>query len=503
TYNVTDINSLTAVEVVRTVNVVDTTKPVITLKGDPIITIEYGKPYVEQGVIVTDNYDKNLTATISSIIDTNTIGTYTVTYTVTDTAGNKQTAIRTVNIIPANFTDRVMESFNCTAGNFCYSDKAGTNNYVWYSGQLWRIVKVNLDGTINMVTDSAISTFPYDDNSNSFTESYMSKWLNDTFYNNLDNANNIIKQDTKWCHETTRDINTKRTDCLDTYKVSSKVGLLSLDDVNIVGGITSYLNNGDSYFTMTPLGTTSLAIITNTQGIISKSVKSNYAVRPTIVLQSNVAIKVGDGTKNNPYKLSSETVVSRNAAIKTRYTGEYVMFAGNLWRVVTQTTAGTRLVLDDAYKTLNNGVAINFGINNFNISSGIGNYLNTTLYNTMFAESKYNNLLLTTKWELKDHNYGVDSHLISNNYLESKVGLLSIGDLMAASNSNFRSTNSTYWTLNNLFNQDAWYISTSSTGEKALSTQNRALRPVIEIKNSLKIKSGDGTITSPIELLDY
>ena len=42
TYNVTDANGNVAVEVTRTVNVVDTTVPVITLTGEATVTIEVG-----------------------------------------------------------------------------------------------------------------------------------------------------------------------------------------------------------------------------------------------------------------------------------------------------------------------------------------------------------------------------------------------------------------------------------------------------------------------------
>ena len=44
TYNVSDANGNAAAEVTRTVNVVDTTVPVITLLGEDPVTIEVGEP---------------------------------------------------------------------------------------------------------------------------------------------------------------------------------------------------------------------------------------------------------------------------------------------------------------------------------------------------------------------------------------------------------------------------------------------------------------------------
>ena len=52
-----DASRQSAVQVTRTVNVVDTTAPVITLTGDEIITIEVGSTYADGGAAATDNYD--------------------------------------------------------------------------------------------------------------------------------------------------------------------------------------------------------------------------------------------------------------------------------------------------------------------------------------------------------------------------------------------------------------------------------------------------------------
>ncbi|MDF1598123.1 MAG: DUF5011 domain-containing protein, partial [Acidimicrobiia bacterium] len=86
TYDVIDSQSNPAVQVTRTVNVVDTTLPVITLSGADPQTIEVGSPYVELGATASDNYDGDLTGSIvidATGVDTNTVGSYVVTYDVT------------------------------------------------------------------------------------------------------------------------------------------------------------------------------------------------------------------------------------------------------------------------------------------------------------------------------------------------------------------------------------------------------------------------------------
>ena len=100
TYNVSDSNGNAAEQVTRTVSVVDTTVPVITLTGEPTVTIEVGATYTEQGATATDNYDTGLTVVVGGdTVDTTTLGTYTVTYNVSDASDNAAVEVtRTVTV---------------------------------------------------------------------------------------------------------------------------------------------------------------------------------------------------------------------------------------------------------------------------------------------------------------------------------------------------------------------------------------------------------------------
>jgi hypothetical protein len=81
---------------IRTVKVVDTTPPTITLNGREPLVLECPAMYVERGAMLKDACDPSPTLTIEGTVDGGTLGTYTVTYTATDHAGNTATATRTV-----------------------------------------------------------------------------------------------------------------------------------------------------------------------------------------------------------------------------------------------------------------------------------------------------------------------------------------------------------------------------------------------------------------------
>ncbi len=82
----------------RTVEVKDLTGPVITLNGDHPQTVSAGATYSDPGATAIDNVDGDLSGSItaSGSVNTAVAGIYTLTYSVTDAAGNSSTLDRTV-----------------------------------------------------------------------------------------------------------------------------------------------------------------------------------------------------------------------------------------------------------------------------------------------------------------------------------------------------------------------------------------------------------------------
>ena len=102
TYDVSDANNNDAVQVIRTVNIVDTHTTSNYLIGDATVSIEVGSTYTDTGATASDNYDGDITSSIVTVnpVDTDVVGQYTVTYNVSDANNNAAVEVtRTVNVV--------------------------------------------------------------------------------------------------------------------------------------------------------------------------------------------------------------------------------------------------------------------------------------------------------------------------------------------------------------------------------------------------------------------
>ena len=84
----------------RQINIVDKTKPIITLNGKNEITIYINDKYNEPGASATDNYDGDITdkIVISGNVDNTKEGSTIINYKVEDSSGNVSEIERRVNV---------------------------------------------------------------------------------------------------------------------------------------------------------------------------------------------------------------------------------------------------------------------------------------------------------------------------------------------------------------------------------------------------------------------
>ena len=224
-------------------------------------------------------------------------------------------------------------------------------NYVLYSGQLWEVVETNdNNNTIKLVSAVSLTSIAYG-TTNEWEKSWVKKWLNEYFYNKLDRIDKIV--DTEFCIDNVDVVPssyTKMTTC--ENKVTEKVGLLTYEDY-IYAKDGSSIQDGGSYLDEYELSW----LITPTSKVTNQIWHTNYSnpstltletyytntfgqgVRPVISIKDDVLVKSGEGTRNNPYVLSSERSLKGNKKLNFGKVGDYVYLdESNFSKTVTEIT---------------------------------------------------------------------------------------------------------------------------------------------------------------------
>ena len=111
----------------RTVEIVDEVKPVITLIDDNV-TILLNEEYKEPGYKAQDEYDGDLTDKVEIIsgLKNNQVGTYKITYKVTDSSKNTTKLSRVVNVVNTLYKDEYETMDNNMTGWYTSNRQDGS-----------------------------------------------------------------------------------------------------------------------------------------------------------------------------------------------------------------------------------------------------------------------------------------------------------------------------------------------------------------------------------------
>lgn len=218
------------------------------------------------------------------------------------------------------------------------------NNYVSLNNILFRILRINGDGSIRLITNSNVITSAFRskiDNKDYGNNVILSKStaiekLNSWYSSNLSNIDNYIVT-SKFCNENAYYLETIDGKFFNSYQrilndnapslkcsgnmEESKIGLINVDEVRYTGSSSNttfenyyLINKEDSVGFYTLSGSQvvynynvvdNFAVTTEGKLVADSKTTSNLGLKPVISLDKNVVMN-GNGTLDNPYKLASK-----------------------------------------------------------------------------------------------------------------------------------------------------------------------------------------------------
>ncbi len=360
------------------------------------------------------------------------------------------------------------------------------NNFVSFKGFLWRIVKINKDDSITMISEDIVTSLTYNN---------IYSWLNtnsdDKYSGIFEKSLNTDKLlNTSQCTDTFDDIE-KSTCNVEDNKY--KIGLLSINDYKFASANDSYLNNGTAFWTTNNADKENAWAITSEGLIENASLNSKIGIRPTITVSGKIEIINGNGTADDPYVIENKNVKS----LKDSNVGEYVNFNNILWRIIAVNNNSIKIASDECIKD-KNGECLKMQYSNFSNEfdetddENLLYYLNNTYYNS-----------IKNKKMILSGNFYSGTYSLENNDYRScmkevkklKVGFLSVSDIFAFDVAD------TFLLTTSPDNEFSIYsVKDDHTLYENSITEEMSIRPAIYLKGDLNIIGGTGTYLDPYKI---
>ena len=398
--------------------------------------------------------------------------------------------------------------------------ESNVSNYLWYGGNLWRILEFDdSNKTLTLITADLITNiYPASSvwtTKAKYESSYANDWLNNVFYNSLkdDIKNNIIPNQFNIGSKTNVSgiTTTQNVGLLDygqyirttTDGKDAGATFLKIDQQYALGNYNgSYLVESDRAWGLLDSSTYGIKNYTPTE--------MEAGIRPVIKINDIVIDTSANGTYASPYRTSD--IANNTSSIQV---GEYISvpYSGTDGACGSDNICTFRVVSKDAdsLKVIYEG-----SIGEYNYEDDKEG--NDTAYALSFFDKVYisrkvaafvTNITDTYKYTSpKTFNigyYGAEDKIYDYRNVTSKTGsgyygLPTVGELYTAGYKEI-----SYWLINQANSYDYVYLQ-PSIGMGQITSSNNVhkylydTRPVMFIKKNLNITSGDGTIQNPYGL---
>lgn len=400
-----------------------------------------------------------------------------------------------IEIIEKNTLVKVIRDNNIENNNFKeingseYFINNSDTNYLLYSNILWRIIKINSDNSVVIISDSSLTSLAYGKEVD-FVDSYINKWLNinENEYSgilekNLNQKENYLVKTTSCIDKIDELTNNNCTNELNDYYIS----LLNINDYINIGNKESYVIN-EEYFYLNNTNNNNEVWYIDPDGKISTNKGTDIlGIKPVITIKSNLDYISGNGTKEDPY-----TIETNNGLF-----GSYVKLDDKLWRIYQVNETEVRLMLNDYLKVNNENLQyiysnVNSYHNDYKYGS-IAYYLNHDFLNTLSYKDKIKEVTWANGYYGSNSNYDYENAI--NTTIETKIALISISDIR------LNNELSNYYTLTGTKDKGSMvYVINSNQKLYAKNIQNKInVVPAISLDIEL-LKKGTGSYNDPLEM---
>jgi len=367
------------------------------------------------------------------------------------------------------------------------------NNYLYFSGQLWRIMSISEEGNLTLVLDVPITALNY---SGEYENSSLVKWLNDSengvFLNSLKNSDQLLENSVCIDNMDEATIKEKNHAC-SLYSTKNKVGVLDIKQYLQAGSSNSYLSGNHVFWLANGDDRGGYWFVSDTGGFNNNSDDKILGVKPTITISGDVLLKSGTGVKRDPYFFEDKEITKLSDAM----VGDFVEYSETQWRIAAIEEGRVKLVMDSYMDTETYSFSDKTGAYNPTNKKSLAYYLNNDFLETLDDE-----LIVEGSWSNGIYSFDTDYNYlkIREKKVMAKVGLLNIGDmyLLDWASSHTMTQNLNYEPLYTIFSVNDKYglFIDKPTGK-------HKVRPAIYVDSEAKIYGGLGLFGYPYQLEKY
>lgn len=400
---------------------------------------------------------------------------------------NYQQAITTLNGIMTNNLTVVSDGDGFHHDTDGYYFKGNVeNNYVKFGNRLFRVIRINNDNTVRVVTDDIVSEFMWGEEAE-YSKSNLNMWLTKVdgidqsgiYYDTIPNVSDFLVK-TSYTTPTLSNNNVK----IGKDKSSDYITTLDIKDYSTANGKNGFLNIKKYSWVIGNDDSGNNLYLDEDGNILTGTTYESYGIRAVMTFKKDLTISGGSGTRVDPYVIDQGD--------KTNYVDSYVKLGDNIWKVYYDKGGFMKLVCTN-FVAEGSGLTYSDESSYFNQYDwgSVARYLNTSLLSVLPYQDKLVDITnytgeISTDTGLNYTNIYTDSNL-------TKIGLLNMFDYHNSGFDDYYLLNTTSSVGSNIY----VYHNYGLLEEASIEDEKKILPTICLFHDIIDKSAGNGDFTNP------